>query len=173
MCDKYEVQSLKTFAYVTVLPFASFLSLPLYSAYLRSKWAIAWQNQQMTCAPSKDSDQPRHLPSLIRVFAVRMKKAWVLSYPLSTQRRPSRCPGWSESSLGAQSFCWFCHAAAQIKMGKSKQDFMQLWVFCSENTLMIYTLQFIKKTHKKQCWGEVGWGGTVGLVSGVCVGDLV
>ena len=27
------------------------------------------------------------LPSLIRVFAVRMKKAWVLSYPLSTQQR--------------------------------------------------------------------------------------
>ena len=35
-----------------------------------------------------------------------MKKAWFLSYPLSAQRRLS---GWSESSLGAQSFCWFCH----------------------------------------------------------------
>ena len=36
--------------------------------------------------------QPRlwsagHLPSLIRVFAVRMKKAWILGYPLSAQRR--------------------------------------------------------------------------------------
>ena len=39
------------------------------------------------CAPSEDSDQPGHPPSLIRVFAVRMKKAWVLSYPLSGQRR--------------------------------------------------------------------------------------
>ena len=37
--------------------------------------------------PSKDSDQPGHLPSLIRVFAVRMKKAWVLNYPLCAQRR--------------------------------------------------------------------------------------
>ena len=36
------------------------------------------------CTPSEDSDQPGHLPSLIRVFAVRMKKPWVLSYPLST-----------------------------------------------------------------------------------------
>ena len=45
-----------------------------------------WQNQQNECAPSKDSDQPGHPPSLIRVFAVRMKKAWVLSYPLSAQR---------------------------------------------------------------------------------------
>ena len=28
------------------------------------------QNQQNECAPSEDSDQPGHLPSLIRVFAV-------------------------------------------------------------------------------------------------------
>ena len=51
------------------------------------KWATTWQNQQNECAPSEDSDQPGHPPSLIRVFAVRMKKAWVLSYPLSAQRR--------------------------------------------------------------------------------------
>ena len=25
-----------------------------------------------------------------------------------------RCPGWSVSSLGAQSFCWFCHEVAQL-----------------------------------------------------------
>ena len=52
-------------------------------------WATSWQNQQCGCAPSEDSDQPGHPPSLsqIRVFAVRLKKAWVLSYPLSAQRR--------------------------------------------------------------------------------------
>ena len=33
-------------------------------------WAASWQNQQNDCAPSEDSDQPGHLPSLIRVFAV-------------------------------------------------------------------------------------------------------
>ena len=33
------------------------------------------------------TDQPGHPPSLIRVFAVFIKKAWVLSYPLSAQRR--------------------------------------------------------------------------------------
>ena len=49
-------------------------------------WAASWQNQQSECAPSEDSDQPGHPPSLIRVFAVRMKKAWVSSYPLSAQR---------------------------------------------------------------------------------------
>ena len=81
----------------------------------------------MACARSEDSDQPGHPPSLIRVFAVRMKKAWVLSYPLSasedsdqTGRMPrlmirlGGCLGLSESSLGAQSFCWFCHGVAQI-----------------------------------------------------------
>ena len=52
-----------------------------------SSWAATWQSQQCECAPSKYSDQPGHSPSLIRVFAVRMKKAWVLSYPLSAQRR--------------------------------------------------------------------------------------
>ena len=37
-----------------------------------------------TCATSEDTD---HLPSPIRVFAVRMKKAWVLIFPLHAQRR--------------------------------------------------------------------------------------
>ena len=44
------------------------------------------------------------------VFALRMKKALVLSYPWSAQQRLIRlagCPGWSESLLGAQSVCWF------------------------------------------------------------------
>ena len=53
----------------------------------KSIWATSWQNQQNDCAPSEDSDQPGQLPSLIRVFAVHMNKAWVLSYPLSAQRR--------------------------------------------------------------------------------------
>ena len=58
---------------------------------------------KMTCAPSEDSDQLGHPPSLIRVFAVRMKKSWVLTYQLSAQSktliRLGRCP---ESSLGAK-----------------------------------------------------------------------
>ena len=46
-------------------------------------WAATWQNQQNDCVPSEDSDQSGHPPSLIRVFAVRIKKPWALSYPLS------------------------------------------------------------------------------------------
>ena len=45
------------------------------------------KTKNVACAPSEDTDQPGHPPSLVRVFAVRMKKPWVLSYPLSAQRR--------------------------------------------------------------------------------------
>ena len=44
------------------------------------------KTDKMACAPSEDSDQPGHPPSPIRVFAVRMKKAWVLSYPLNASK---------------------------------------------------------------------------------------
>ena len=45
------------------------------------------KTNKMNCAPSEYSDQHGHPPSLIRVFSVRMKKPWVLSYPLSAQWR--------------------------------------------------------------------------------------
>ena len=53
-------------------------------------------NKKM-CAPSEDSDQPGHPPSLIRVFADRMTKAWVLSYLLSVQRR--LWTNWSDAQV--------------------------------------------------------------------------
>ena len=45
------------------------------------------QTNNMAYALSEDSDQPGHTPSLISVFVFRMKKPWVLSDPLSAQRR--------------------------------------------------------------------------------------
>ena len=68
-----------------------------------TNWAALWQNQQSECAPSKDSEQPGHPPSLIRVFAVRMKKAWVLSYPLSAQRR--LWSDWADAQADLN-LCW-------------------------------------------------------------------
>ena len=61
----------------------------IFEGWLKSfeKMSIIDKNNKMICAPSEDSDQPGHQPSLIRVFAVHMKKAWVLSYPLSAQQR--------------------------------------------------------------------------------------
>ena len=69
----------------------------------KKKWAATRQNQQNECAPSEDSDQPRHPPSLIRVFAVRMKKPWILSYPMSAQRR--RWSDWADAQADL-SLCW-------------------------------------------------------------------
>ena len=72
---------------------------------------------KMACAPSEDSDQPAHPINLVRVFAVHMKKVWV-ERTAKTLIRLGGCPGWSESSMGAQSFCWFCHEAAQMTSRK-------------------------------------------------------
>ena len=43
-----------------------------------TKWVCAQRRLRSACASAS---------SLIRVFAVRMKKAWILSYPLSKRRR--------------------------------------------------------------------------------------
>ena len=95
-----------------------------FSRSIESHLALSWnepphnKNNEMACAPSADSDQPGHPPSLIRVFAVSLKKAWVLSYPLSVKRRlwsdwadaqPDLSLRWAHMPL-----CWFCHEAAQI-----------------------------------------------------------
>ena len=51
-------------------------------------WAAHDKTNKMACAPNEDLDQSDQCPlSLISVFAVRMKKGQVFSYPLSTQRR--------------------------------------------------------------------------------------
>ena len=80
-------------------------------------WATSWQNQQNgMCAQrrlrsawaSAQSDQSslsawRKLGSLATL--------WAYS---EDSDQPGRCPGWSESSLGAKSFCWFCHEASHF-----------------------------------------------------------
>ena len=49
-----------------------FILLSMVSVKLLEQlWANAQQNEQSGMAPSEDSDQPGHPPSLIRVFAVR------------------------------------------------------------------------------------------------------
>ena len=69
---------------------------------LKNIWATT-QNQQNGCAPSEDSDQPGYPPSLISVFAVRMKKHWALGYPLSAQQR--RWSDWADAQADL-SLCW-------------------------------------------------------------------
>ena len=68
-----------------------------------SIWAHDKTNT-MACTPSEDWDQLGHPPSLIRVFAVSMKKAWVLSYHDLSLR-------WAHMH-----FCWFCHEMARTRI---------------------------------------------------------
>ena len=56
------------------------------------------RTNKLTCAPSEDSDQPGHPLSLIRVFAVRTKKPWVIilariERTAKTLLRLGGCPG--------------------------------------------------------------------------------
>ena len=65
------------------------------------------KTSKMVYASSGASDQPGHLPSLIRVFVVRMKKPWVLSYPLRAQQR--LWSDWADAQADL-SLCWaICH----------------------------------------------------------------
>ena len=106
-----------------------------FSRSIEIHLALSWnepphdKTNKMACAPSADSDQPGHPPSLIRVFAVRMKKAWVLSYPLSVKRRlwsdwvdaqPDLNLRWAHVPL----WC-FCHEAAQISF--PLQQLFKFW----------------------------------------------
>ena len=43
-----------------------------------------------------------------------------------TQNRLGGCPGWSESSLGAHSLCWFCRVVAH--MGFPRSNHMEILV---------------------------------------------
>ena len=58
------------------------------------------KTNKMVCAPSEDSDQPGHPPSLIWVLAVSMKKAWAFSAQLRLIRLGG-CLSWPESLLSA------------------------------------------------------------------------
>ena len=81
---------------------------------LRSAWASAqsdqsslsvWRNLGSLATHwvhSEDSYQTGQMSRPIWVFATLMGLG--------------RCPGWSESSLGAHSFRWFCHVAAHISI---------------------------------------------------------
>ena len=60
------------------------------------------KTNKMACAPSKDSDQPGHPSSLVRVFTVRMKKPWVLSYHWAHREDLS---DWADAQADL-SLCW-------------------------------------------------------------------
>ena len=70
---------------------------------LRSAWASA-QSDQSLRGPHEEALGP-YLP---------------IKRTAKTRIRLGGCPVWSESSLGAQSLCWFCRVAARIQTGSSR-----------------------------------------------------
>ena len=97
----------------------------------------------MACAPSEDSDQPGHPPSLIRVFAVRMKKACVLSYQLIAQRRLRSDWANAQADLSLRwahiPFCWLCHAFTHIS---PLADLDLYCLICLEDTFCRVAAQY-------------------------------
>ena len=112
---------------------------------LRSAWAFAqsesaWRNIKSSAiqwARCKDSDQTGRI-----CRAVRMKKHWVLSYPLSALQR--LWSDWADAQADLslrwahRSFCWSCHEVAQFVFltsddVKSSKSVTSLWGFiCME-----------------------------------------
>ena len=89
------------------------------------------KTNKMACAPREDSDQPGHPPSLIRVFAVRMKKDWVLHYPLSAQRK--LWSDWADAQADLSLrwahmlFCCFSHEAAHLHLNANNFLYSQVF----------------------------------------------
>ena len=90
---------------MTERPAKTQISLGIRPVWLESSLCARWvaKDPSFLHADSEDSDQPGHPPSLMRVFAVRMKKARVLSYPLSAQRR--LWSDWADAILLVLSRC--------------------------------------------------------------------
>ena len=58
----------------------------------------------------------------LRRFTSKLSWSWSWSCGQRRLIRLGGCPGWSESSLGAQPHCWFCHEVAQMVLRQSLQN---------------------------------------------------
>ena len=67
-------------------------------------WTQHDKINKITCAPSENSDQPGHLPSLTRVWRNPGSLAIHWAHRAKTLIRLRGCVGWSDSSLGAHTF---------------------------------------------------------------------
>ena len=114
------------------------------------------KTNKMACAPSEDSDQPGHPPSLIRVFPVYMKEPQVLGYLLSAQWRLIRlggCQGWSVTLLGAHAMLlvlsWggliICYYNYSYNTGRTVDEFRK-----GHNVIKCFDM-LLKATYKLIC----------------------
>ena len=85
------------------------------------------KTSKIACVPSEDSDQPGHPPILIRVIAVHMKKAWVLSYPFSAQWR--LWSDWADAQADL-SLCWAHSHFVGFIMKRLNYECLIISVYC-------------------------------------------
>ena len=78
----------------------------------------------MACAPSEDSDQPGHPPSLIRVFAWAQWEAKGQSFLHADSEDSSQTGRIAQAGLSLRwahmPFGWFYHEAAHICNGRAR-----------------------------------------------------
>ena len=72
----------------------------------------------------------------------RLRSAWASAQSDQSLRCPHEggCPGWSESSLGAKSFCWFWHDVAHIMCAISEGS---VETACSPKRSLTISILFI------------------------------
>ena len=114
---------------------------------LNDKWATTWQKQQNDYAPSEHSVQPRHPPSLIRVFAFAVRSMGSEGPKVSSCGKRRLWSDWANAQVDlsfrcAHSFCWFCHVAAQILM-KTGISGLNCWSFRWPRELVSYLIEIL------------------------------
>ena len=123
-----------------------------------------WDNEphrdktnKMACAPSEDSDQ--RIRPVWSVFAVRLNKARILSYPLSAQRR--LWSDWADALADLSlcwahmPFCWFCHDAAQMEVPSYPQQNLAIsetQIFSTEQNKTAKILKLQDKRTDAEQW---------------------
>ena len=134
-------------------------------------WAASWQNQQNGICAQRSLRSAWASAQSDQVFAVRMKKAQVLNYPLSAQWRLIRlggCQGWSESSLGTQMILLVlsrggsfygnhCITSTITMMKKTEEESRSGVVFsiCPDTPIRAtFTITAMKPITPRQCWKE-------------------
>ena len=115
---------------------------------LRSAWASALSEQSLRC-PHEESLGPYLLTECTAETLIRL----------------GGCPGWSESSLGAHSFCWFCHVAISSS-GKGSVGAVRssnILIYCCINNSTAYEviLNFIRRlaylqSHRPHPYANLG-----------------
>ena len=105
----------------------------------RSAWASAQSYQSLRCAHN----------GYLRTQAFFTRTA-------KTLIRLGGCPVWSESSLGAQSLCWFCHKTAQIAG-------VYLLIYCGSD--------YVGKQLNKTPWHKSAQANVQQQISNYCVGN--